>query len=639
MMRGAYSESLRLLEEPLPTALLRTDTEVQQKMVQGLDFNYLQQLDAADLELAGAETLATAVNSSLRGSVAQARGILEIERKNYEKAAASFRLAAAVAREQNRPAAELNALGNLGNVAMWQEHYDEAIDRFRAALEHSRALGAIGQESKSLGNLGWSHWVIGDFESAAADLAMAEQKAAQAGLPEDQTYWLIALADVEGLQHRFAEAEATGRRALALAETHDDKNTLVTCLQVLARNALSMDRQDDAEILNKRAAEIADSTHNISASTYSQLLAGRIAAAKGDYPDAKAAFERVLADPKTETRLKWEAHTRLAEVYAAQNLASQAEQEFNIAIRSVQAARDSIHSNELRVSFLSSAIEFYDAYIGTLIDRHRPLDALKVADLSRSQTLEQALPASNASQSKSRNSFDPQSTARRLNATLLFYWLGRERSWLWVIAPHKTSLIALPSNQEIDALGKSYRESFTGPHDPLEAKNAEGQKLYSLLVQPAEKLIPRNSRVIILPDGSLNSLNFETLIVGDPQPHYWIDDVTLWTANSLSLLGRASRSSKPRQANLLLVGDALPASPDFPPLPQAGKEIGLLEKYFEPAARLELTGKNATPAAVLSSHPERFSYLHFATHGTASRLRPLESAIILSPQGDSCNTP
>jgi CHAT domain-containing protein len=61
----------------------------------------------------------------------------------------------------------------------------------------------------------------------------------------------------------------------------------------------------------------------------------------------------------------------------------------------------------------------------------------------------------------------------------------------------------------------------------------------------------------------------------------------------------------------------------------------LLEKYFEPAARLELTGKNATPTAVLSSHPERFSYLHFATHGTASRLRPLESAIILSPQGDS----
>jgi CHAT domain-containing protein len=85
----------------------------------------------------------------------------------------------------------------------------------------------------------------------------------------------------------------------------------------------------------------------------------------------------------------------------------------------------------------------------------------------------------------------------------------------------------------------------------------------------------------------------------------------------------------------LMVGDALPASSDFPPLPQAGKEIGLLENYFAPSHRLELTGANATATKFLSSQPEKFAYLHFATHGTASRLRPLESAVILSPEGES----
>jgi CHAT domain-containing protein len=85
----------------------------------------------------------------------------------------------------------------------------------------------------------------------------------------------------------------------------------------------------------------------------------------------------------------------------------------------------------------------------------------------------------------------------------------------------------------------------------------------------------------------------------------------------------------------LVVGDALAASPDFPPLPQAGKEVGLLENYFTSSQRLELTGANATATRFLSSEPEKFSYLHFSTHGTASRTRPLESAVILSPEGDS----
>jgi CHAT domain-containing protein len=35
-------------------------------------------------------------------------------------------------------------------------------------------------------------------------------------------------------------------------------------------------------------------------------------------------------------------------------------------------------------------------------------------------------------------------------------------------------------------------------------------------------------------------------------------------------------------------------------------------------------------AAYLASNPERFSYIHFVAHGTASRLSPLDSAIVLS---------
>jgi hypothetical protein len=45
-------------------------------------------------------------------------------------------------------------------------------------------------------------------------------------------------------------------------------------------------------------------------------------------------------------------------------------------------------------------------------------------------------------------------------------------------------------------------QPFTDPRDPLEAGNPDGKKLYATLLQPVEKLIPANSRVVILPDGS-----------------------------------------------------------------------------------------------------------------------------------------
>ncbi len=640
MIRGSYADSLQLVNPALPAALQRTDAEVEREMVQGLDYDYLQQLDAADHAIAQAESLAAAIQSSWLGSVSLSRGILELDRGHNDKAAAAFRAAANFAREHNQSRSELDAVGNLGYVAMLQEHYDEAMDDFQRALTLSRSLSAVDAESRSLGNLGWSHWVIGDLDSALQDLTQAHEKAAQAALDEDQTYWLASLADVEAMQSRFAEADVTGRKALALAEKHDDQRTLASCLEVLARVALFLNHLDEAEQFNHRAADIVAKAGDQPSITDSQLIAGRIAAAKGNYADAIASFQNVILDRKTETRLKWEAHTRLAEAHAAQHQPARAEPEFRTAVQMVQQVRDSITSKERRVSFLSTAIEFYDSYVNFLIDQRRPLDALAVADLSRSQASEEGLSSKGKAASKSAVSPplpNLQDVARRQNATLLFYWLGRQKSWFWVITPAKTSLIPLSPAGELQALVDAYRKSFVDdPRDPLESGNADGKKLFATLIQPAEKLLPQMGRVILLPDGALNSLNFETLIVSEPAPHYWIDDATLLSSNSIAALARRTTSPPAAAARRLLVlGDAVAASPEFPPLPQAGAEIRNLEKYFNASQRTELTGKAATPRAFLASSPEKFSYLHFATHGTASRLRPLESAVILSPDSDS----
>lgn len=156
-----------------------------------------------------------------------------------------------------------------------------------------------------------------------------------------------------------------------------------------------------------------------------------------------------------------------------------------------------------------------------------------------------------------------------------------------------------------------------------------------MLVAPAKELISLNGRVIVLPDAGLHKLNFETLIAPEPAPHYWIEDVTLSTASSLTLLDSNAKSIPQKGKRLLLVGNTEQPNNDFPVLAQAPMEMKNIEQYFPASRRKVLEGKEATPAAYLLSNPGSFSYVHFVTHGTASVTRPLESAVILSREGDS----
>ena len=633
-MRGSYSEALQLLDETLPDSLAHSEVAVRQKLVRGLVHSFSQQFDEADHDLSDAEGLARAYQPGLLGDVLQARGNLEVDRKRFPQASTAFRSALAIARAQKLPFLEASALGNLGNVAMWEEHYDEAIEWFKSALDKSKSAGAASTVAKTLGNMGWNYSAIGDFENAEPLLQAAQEESRKAGLAGDRIYWLNTLGGVFYQEHRYDEAQAASQQALSLARGQDDKGTLTACLNTVSEIALATGHFEEAEKLNREAGEIERAGLDYLGIQYSKLIAGRIAASRKDYSAATIIFEGLIADANVDSDVKWEAHARLAQVDSAIAKPSSANHEFDLAIRAIQNARGSVQRDEFRMSFLSTAISFYDAYVSFLIDQHRFLDALRIADLSRAQTLEEGL-SSSARKGPVKSAFNSQSIAGRLNSTLLFYWLGEGRSYLWVITSAKTSTISLPASAAIDSAVKSYRQSFLEPRDPLEVGNSEGKRLYDALIAPVEKLIPKNSRVVVLPDGSLNSLNFETLIVSQPQPHYWIEDVTITTANSLALLSRISLAKPPKEDRLLMVGDALPASSDFPPLPQAEKEIAILENYFASSHRLELTGANATATRFLSSQPERFTYLHFATHGTASRLRPLESAVILSPEGDS----
>jgi CHAT domain-containing protein len=371
------------------------------------------------------------------------------------------------------------------------------------------------------------------------------------------------------------------------------------------------------------------------------LTMGKLAAGRGQYAQAETYFRSIQNDPTSLIATKLNAGYELARLYELRNDAAAAERLYKATLTTYEVARKQLKTEESQLPFGTNAAQIYDSYIRLLIEQGRTEAALAMADESRARTLEQNLDSPVEGKSSGPAAFNPKQIAKQVNSTLLFYWLGAKQSYLWVVTSSKTALITLPPEREIAAHVESYRKVLLDGRDPIEARNADGQSLYQLLVAPAVVLIRPEMPVIILSDGILSQLNFEALLApsagqgwqqkATPEVglHYLIDDLTLSSAPSLAMLA-AAKPVVDTQRRMLLFGNPVPTSQDFPALPMFSFEMSRIESHFAPAQLSIFTGQQATPVAYLASQPRRFSYIHFVSHAVANRTDPLDSAIILS---------
>jgi len=225
-----------------------------------------------------------------------------------------------------------------------------------------------------------------------------------------------------------------------------------------------------------------------------------------------------------------------------------------------------------------------------------------------------------------------QATARASGATFLSYWIGPERSYLWAISGKGFTSFSLPSEPEIRGLVERYQRAIERDASIKPDDRSAGAKLFQMLL-PSE-VLKEGGRYLIVPDGPLYALNFETLPVPGDRPHYWIEDATVAVAPSLDLLLANQVQPSPGRS-LLLVGDANEWNPQYPKLLQAKKEMADIEQLFPAADRKVLAEADATPAAYQRSNPAHFAYIHFTAHATANKNSPFDSAIILSRENGS----
>jgi CHAT domain-containing protein/tetratricopeptide (TPR) repeat protein len=624
-------ESLALSKADLPVWLATSDLAVWRRLSQCVASAYIDQSSNAHRFLDDAETIAKAYHPELLGQVELRRGTVFFREGAVSRAQTAYRQALQLARVGNDRFLEAAALGSMGMVTTKQEHYDESLDWNRAALQLSQGIGAQSSVARILGNMAWSFQELGDYENALANYREAEEAAAHHGQIGDRLYWRTGVATMQYVLGNSALAESVLVQALDQARHQDDKSITTEYLNDLATLDVENGKADFASAFAEEAAAVEQKGGDRSGQLDTTLLRGRVHEMNHRFNEAESCFRALSRSPDSSTAQRWEAEARLGQLYDAEGKPFEAETHYRRSIQTIQAARQSVAQDELRLSFLSSAIGFYDDYISFLIRQQRIEDALRVADLTRSQTLAEGLGSTAA---KPPPPGDPRDVAKKLQATVLVYWVGRTRSSLWVVAPAKVSYFPLPGRAEINSALAVYRQEILDGRDVL-TEGTGGTRLYNMLVAPARGLLPPHSRTILLPAENLYGLNFETLIVPEPHPHFWIEDVTLSTANSLSSLwGANQRAASKRGNRLLLIGNPEPPSLDFPRLPQAAAEVAKISAHFPESQRSVLQGRQATVSAYLRSNPGQYSYVHFATHGISSHRRPLESAVILSKEAE-----
>jgi CHAT domain-containing protein/Tfp pilus assembly protein PilF len=260
---------------------------------------------------------------------------------------------------------------------------------------------------------------------------------------------------------------------------------------------------------------------------------------------------------------------------------------------------------------------------------------------------------------------DLLSTQKALDpgTAVLSYDVGEERSRLFVVTPKRFAVLNLAVPEKIL---RSNVEKFNlliqrGQAGSIqEGLLEQGRMLYKTLIQPAGKIIEKSERILLIPDGPLQTLSFGALIRPtktngiNKNWQFLVEWKPIHVVLSATVFDELRKQRKARDARrtgitLLAFGDpkysvlenqkvgdvldtivrtAVTRGYDLTPLPGTRKEATSIADLYKGEATIYL-GEDATEERAKAISKD-IRYIHFACHGFLDELFPLNSGLALS---------
>lgn len=240
---------------------------------------------------------------------------------------------------------------------------------------------------------------------------------------------------------------------------------------------------------------------------------------------------------------------------------------------------------------------------------------------------------------------------------LLAYTLGDERSVLCWVEPGSVTLYELGPRSEIEGAAARLHHSLqqSGRRTGKEIKEAS-RKLSELVLGPVAERLARVQTLVVVPDGTLQTVPFGLLpSPGDENP--LVSDHVFSYLPSASILALLRRRADGRSWNpeTTLAAFAYPVlkpndirlqhSPireggldegwsdahrnSLPDLPMTEQEAREISEMF-PGGSWTAIGLEAVPEVVKNGQLRDVRYIHFGTHGVVHQRQPELSGIVLS---------
>jgi CHAT domain-containing protein len=556
-------------------------------------------------------------------------GNQEYFRRHNEQAQAFYRAGLERAVRFADPYYLASALNNMSLISKRLNRFEESIEFGERALAEAGKAGARRTEAQVHTNVGPSYAYLGQFDAALRHERKGVEMLRQMGMRHPEMIAFGELGLIQDLAGDFSGAIPNHRQAFDMARDLGSKRDATRFAENLALTFIRSSQWPEAEEWNHRAEELAAVTgENL---VYLERNRALIARAMGRPDEASRIANQLLADPKAPPEIHWAAHDLLGRIENDAGRRPRAGAEFAKALASIEGAQSALADAQHKITLLSYLIPFYQDYVQVLAEQKDDAAALRVVESSRARVLAERM-GRNVQPAMAPSLDAVREFARKVNASILTFWLAPEHSYAWLIRPEGVSRFALPPAPQVEALVTGYRKIVEhSTRDPLTGADPA---LWNGVMAQIAAAIPKGSYVIVIPDGPLHRLNLETLVVPGPTPHYWIEDVEIVVAPSITIAMAAS-PARHAERGMLAIGDPDYRGTGYDPLPAAARELREVLARFGGASPTVITGAKASPAAYRLAQPERFAAIHFAAHAEANEERPLESAVVLARAGDS----
>ena len=511
--------------------------------------------------------------------------------RHTDLAEANFQQALGMAKEDRDWETAAVICNNLGSLRAAQGNSSEALDAFQAGLSLARRTTNQWLSANTLANSASAAARAGQTAAAAKlnDSAMTEVGPLPATHDQaylfilcGQTFRQLAQLQPESRNRALSNAGAAYDLALRVAETIGDQRAASYALGYLGQLYEDASRNDDALILTRRAAFLAQQTQSTDALYRWEWQTARLLKAQGDHAGAIAAYRR--------------------------------------AIQNLQMVRTDLSIGCGTCPTKSSFRETFGAVFYDLADLLlQQADTLKDHQQVQRKLLEARETVERLKSVELEDYFQDECVASARARSTGVENVSADTAVLYLIPlPDRTEVLVSYSSElgrfkapvGMEQLTTEVREFRSNLENRTTYEYlTQAQHLYDWLIRPIRpELVRRHIRTLVfVPDGALRTIPLAALHDGD---HFLVSDFAVAVTPGLTLM-----EPKPlRQANAqLLLAGLSKGVQGFSPLDYVPREIQCVRSLYR--SQVLLNEKFSEAKLKQEFSDQQFSVVHIASHG------------------------